>query len=37
LISSLVLKNPIYSKLVELFKTAYRDHVQLIEVQIERI
>ncbi len=32
LISSLVLKNPVYSKIIDLFKTAYRDYLQTIEI-----
>lgn len=37
LLTSLVLKNPIYSKVVELFKIAQRDDIQQIEIQIEKI
>lgn len=35
LLTSMILKNPIYSKVIELFRTAHRDEVQQIEIQIE--
>ena len=37
LLSSLVLKNPIYSRLIELFRQAHRDMLTLIEQQIEKL
>ena len=37
LLCSLTLKNPIYSKVIELFRSANTDMIQLIEVQIDKI
>lgn len=37
LLTSLVLKNPIYTKVVELFRTAHRDIIQQIEIQIDSV
>jgi len=36
LLMSLVLKNPIYSRIVDLFRVSYRDELQRIEIEIER-
>lgn len=36
LLTSLVLKNPVYTKVVELFRTAHRDSLQKIEMEIEK-
>lgn len=35
LLTSLTLKNPVYAKLLDLFKAAYRDSMKQIEQQIE--
>jgi hypothetical protein len=36
LLTSLILKNPIYSRVIELFRVAYRDQIQSVELEIER-
>jgi hypothetical protein len=36
LLTSLILKNPIYSRVIELFRVAYRDQIQTVELEIER-
>lgn len=37
LLTSLTLKNPVYSRIIELFKAAYRDSLKQIEAQIEQL
>lgn len=37
LLTSLVLKNPIYTKVVDLFRTSHRDMIQQIEIQIDSV
>jgi hypothetical protein len=37
LLTSMTLKNPVYSRVMELFKTTYKPELQLIESQIEAL
>ena len=37
LLTSLTLKNPVYSRIIELFKAAYKDSLKQIEAQIEQL
>jgi hypothetical protein len=37
LLASLTLKNPVYAKIIDLFKAAYRDSMKQIELQIESL
>eukprot|EP00347_Sterkiella_histriomuscorum_P004161 403361523 len=37
LITSLMLKNPIYTKIIDLIKRSYEDQIHLIEQQIEKV
>lgn len=37
LLTSLTLKNPVYTKVIDLFRIAYRDPIQQLELQIEAL